>query len=68
MHQVSGEYVAGSGPFRERLPEVVIGGRFLYELATMYRAYAGWAERFLTDGRDEGSALSELAALHDVTA
>jgi DNA-binding PadR family transcriptional regulator len=64
---VSGEYLAGRGPFVERLPQVALGGSFIAALAGMLRDYADWAEAFTVDceaGDAQAIALARLAELN----
>jgi DNA-binding PadR family transcriptional regulator len=69
VHRVSTEYIAGRGPFPHRIREVALTGRSLFELATMFRAYAAWATGYLAafeEGSDE-NALQALRVLNEAT-
>jgi DNA-binding PadR family transcriptional regulator len=62
VRTVSGEYLAGRGPFPDRLPQVVLAGRFLVEMAAMYRRYAAWATRMVAGEEEPTEALRALHA------
>jgi PadR family transcriptional regulator AphA len=66
--RVSGEYLAGRGPFPERLPQVALTGSFIAELATMFRTYADWAEEHLAAGESGDAATLALERLAELNA
>ncbi len=67
---VSGEYVAGRGPFPDRLGEIALTGSFLAALSGLFRSYATWAAEFVDSWEDAGedeASLRRLAQLHGMT-
>lgn len=61
------EYLEGQGPFPERLPWLILAGRFLDEFVHAVGRWADWAERVVAEWpEDLRSAQPDWAALKDM--
>lgn len=62
--RVGGRYLAGSGPYPQRLATLVLTGRFLDDYVAMIDRWASWAAETVTDWpTDPSKARPDLAAL-----
>ncbi len=63
------EYLEGEGPFPERLPWLIVAGRFLDEFTHAVARWADWAEGVVAEWPDDlRSAQPDWAALEDMAA
>ncbi|HXY28549.1 MAG TPA: PadR family transcriptional regulator [Acidimicrobiales bacterium] len=69
---VAGEYLAGEGPFPDRMPIVALTFAFLWDFTELVRGWAAWAEETVGGWSDEVSGSSArqpfLRALQGTTA
>ena len=57
-------YLEGEGPYPERLPQLVLTGRFLDDYLEMLDRWAGWADEVVADWPSKpGEAKPDLDAL-----
>jgi DNA-binding PadR family transcriptional regulator len=61
-------YAEGRGPFPERLPVIVLTGRFMADFADMVAAWSRWAESVVSAWPDEGPRPVDEGALREVAA
>ena len=60
-------YLAGGGPFPDRLPQIVLIGKFLTDFADMVEEWAGWAARTVAAWPDDvAAAEADLATLRSI--
>ena len=65
------DYLATGGPFPERLPPIVLVGKFILEYLAFLERFAGWAETQLETWPTDGTVLAAPVAwdvLHDAVA
>ena len=62
--EVGSSYLEGEGPYPERLPQLVLTGRFLDDYLDMLDRWAGWADEVVADWPSKpGDAKPDLDAL-----